>query len=231
MKIRNTSLTLSALFSLVLLATAAAHADPVLFTNFGAGLTYDTSNANIIGNDFAGDNAGTAIQFTVSSSGALSSLDLGLSCFGPGFCPDAYTVALRSDASGAPGTVIESFTGQGSDLGNLGDSNPAIVFTSVLDPMLNVSTDYWVTVTTDTNDTMGWNFNSIGNTNTTAQSNDGGATYFAPSEQTPGALQVNGASPVVSGVTPEPSSFALLTTGLFALAFCVSKRKSILPAA
>lgn len=199
--------------SIVLFAVSGvAHADTVLFTNFGAGMSYDTSGGLSVGNYFDGNNYAHSDQFTVSSTSTLSSLQLALSCLFA--CPDNFTVDLTSDSSGSPGGVLEAFSVAGSSLQPLGSGTAVVDLTSLLHPTLTAGTEYWVTVFSDTNNTIAWNWNSTGNTNNTAVSTDGGATWFAPSSETPGALQVDGPS---TTVIPEPGTFALLGTSLAGL--------------
>jgi len=73
-----------------------------------------------------------------------------------------------------------------------------------------------LTVTSDANDSIGWNLNSTGDASDQAISADGGTTWFSPSSLTPGAYEVNGAT--TTSITPEPSSLGLMFTGLLSLA-------------
>ena len=64
-------------------------------------------------------------------------------------------------------------------------------------------------VLTDPN-VAAWNNNSTGDSSNQGISTDGGATWFAPSGQTPGAYEVDGNA---IGAVPEPGSLVLLTGG------------------
>jgi len=204
--------------ALLLAAPAVSRADTVVFSNFGAGSSYNTSVANPVGNAFDGNNYGEGDTFTPTSTTKLSSIDIALSCFSAGLCPDAFTVSLDTSSGDAPSTVLESFSVAGTSLGLFGSSNAPIVLTSILDPTLTSGTQYWVTVTSDLNDSIGWNLNSTGDPSDEALSFDGGASWFSPSGQTPGAYEVNGASSTTTPPVPEPSSLGLMMTGLLSLA-------------
>ena len=212
MTYRSVRLALLAVFAFFA-ASGVARADDVLYTNFGPGFAYDTSGGNVVGNGFDTNLYAQGDQFQVSSTSQVSSLDLALSCFTS--CPDAFTVQLRTDSSNSPGGVLESFSVSGGSLGAFGNNNAPLVLDSVLMPTLTTGTNYWVTVLSDPNNSIVWNWNSTGSTNNEALSSDGGATWFSPSGQTPGALQVNGPS---TTITPEPDTLVLLGTALVGFA-------------
>ena len=193
----------------------------VIFTNFGPSQGYDLLNYNIVGNDFAGDNLAQGDTFTPGSTATFGDLQLALSCSAS--CPDPFTVALTLD-SGAdyPGTVVESFNVAGTSLGSVGVDNTPIMLTSVLHPTLSSGTQYWVTVSSDLNDTIAWSDNTTGDVSDQAVSSDGGTTWFSPSGATPSAYEVD-SSTVVSGV-PEPGTFVMLA-GMLPLLWFVRRLK------
>jgi hypothetical protein len=201
----------------VFAATAISRADVMVFNNFGAGLSYNTGAGNFVGNAFdgSGNNYGEGVEFTPYFTANLSSLDIALSCFFG--CSDSFTVSLDASSSGAPGAALESFTISGASLGPLGTNNPALLLTSVLMPTLTAGTPYWVTVTSDVNDSIVWNWNSTGDTSADALSTDGGSTWFAPSGETPGAVRVGGS-------VPEPGAIVLLSTVVLLLAIGSRRR-------
>jgi hypothetical protein len=160
-----------------------------------------------VGNDFAGDNLAQADTFTPSTTATLGDLLLALSCSAS--CSDPFTVTLTTDSgSDYPGSVIESFTLAGTSLGSAGVNNAPIQFNSVLFPTLTAGSQYWITVSSDLNDTIAWSDNTTGDVSDQALSADGGATWFSPSGVTPSAYQVDSKT-VVSGV-PEPRTFVML---------------------
>jgi hypothetical protein len=171
----------------------------VIFTNFGPSLAYDTTQGNAVGNDFAGDNLAQANSFISSVTGAFTSAELALSCVIR--CPAAmdFSIALTADNSDSPGSVIESFSLTGVTLNALDGTNAPITVNSVLHPALVIGTRYWITASSSTSYTIVWNNNFTGDANDQAVSQDGGATWFAPSGATPSALEVD-------GTVPEPST-------------------------
>lgn len=189
-----------------------ARAD-ILISNFGPGLAYNTSGGNAVGNAFDNNTYAEGDTFTPTFTATFSSLDIALGC--AFVCPDPFNVSLTSDNGGQPGAVIETFSVAGSSLGPSGSNNAPLVLNSALNPVLTAGLPYWITVTSDLSDSISWNWNSTGDTSAEAISTDGGATWFSPSGQTPGALEVDG-SPIISS-TPEPSSAACLMLALLLL--------------
>ncbi len=185
----------------VFMIPALSPAATLLFSNFGPGSSYNISQGNPVGNAFDGNDYAEGDTFILSGNATFNSLSIALSCFAT--CTDSFHVALTRDAGNQPGTALETFTVAPGALGPLGANNPPLVLNSVLDPMLTGGTRYWITVSSDLNDSIDWNLNSIGDQSAEAISTDGGATWFSPSGNTPGAF-------AVSGTVPEPSSIGLL---------------------
>jgi hypothetical protein len=192
----------------VTIAAPGVASASVIFTNFGAGHSYDTTSGNSIGNAFDSNNYAEAVSFMPTAAANFGSVSLALSCFF--VCPDNYTVDLTADGGAQPGAVIEGFMLSGAALGPVGNNNPLVVANSVLHPLLTAGTAYWVIVSSSLNDSITWNFNSTGDTSPEAISTDGGATWFSPSGFTPGALEV--------APTPEPSAILLFGCGMLVLA-------------
>jgi len=198
-------LALSFIFgvSILVIATPSVAEAGVIFTNFGPGLTYDINSGNPVGNAFDGNDWAEANAFTPTVSGSLQSLRLALSC--AFICPQSFGVSLTADNTDQPGLVLESFVLAGGTLGPIGINNPPLLLLSVLHPSLIAGTRYWVAVGAGLADSVSWNLNTTGDVSDQAISSDNGATWFSPSGNTPGALEVDATT-----AAPEPGSFALL---------------------
>jgi hypothetical protein len=196
-----------AFWALIAAAPMVSHAT-VIFSNFGAGFTYDSAEGNAVGNFFDGSNYAEADNFIAGGSFTFSSLEIALSCFD--ICPDSFTVLLASNSAGAPGSTLESFNVTGGGLQNLGDNNAPLTLTSVVKPLLSSGVEYWIVVKSDLNDSIAWNLNTTGDISSEGISSDGGASWFAPSGQTPGAYEVDG---IGGSTTPEPGRFGMMLGG------------------
>jgi hypothetical protein len=209
---RHFTATLAFRLCISLLLPAASNA-AAIFTNFGAGNTYDITQGNFVGDDGVGDVLEQADTFTPSATAIFGSVDVALSCF-VASCPDQFTVSLTQDSgSDTPGTPIESFTRSGTLLGQLNVNNAPQVFTSLLLPTLTIGTHYWITISSDSSNSIVWNLNSTGDVSDEALSPDGGASWDVLGNA-PGAFEVDSA---VSSATPEPGTLGLLGGALLTL--------------
>ena len=190
-----------------------SRADDIIFTNFGPAYSYNTAVGNPVGNVFDGNNYAEGVTFTPSVSESFRSLIIALSC--ASVCKDNFDVSLAGSANGAPGAVLENFIVGDTSLGALGANNAPLVLNAVHGPMLIGGMSYWITVSSDLNDSIAWNLNSTGDTSAEAISLDGGLTWFSPSGLTPGAFEVHGVHGVVG--VPEPASLTLLLTPMIAV--------------
>ncbi len=199
---------------LIFVAPSVAEAG-IVFTNFGPALSYDINSGNVVGNGFDGNDYAQADSFVPSFTSPLLSLRLALSCaFG---CPDSFGVSLNADAGDQPGLVLESFVLAGGALGPIGIDNPPVLLLSLLHPSLIAGNRYWVAVDAGLTDTIGWNLNTTGDVSDQAISTDNGSTWFSPSGNTPGALEV--------ADVPEPGSFCLFG-GAVVLSLLLQRRRS-----
>lgn len=200
--------------------TVPALSAPVslLYSNFGPGSSYNITQGNPVGNAFDGNTYAEGDTFMLAGNAVFTSLRVALSCAFA--CPDPVTISLTRDAGNQPGTAIETFTIPGTSLGTLGANNAPIVLNSLLDPMLIFDTRYWITVTTDLNDSVAWNLNSTGDRSAEAISTNAGITWFSPSGNTPGAFDI-------SGITPEPDTVGLVFGALVVLA-AIRRRRAVI---
>jgi hypothetical protein len=206
-------LTAPALLTLLFAAVPAARAG-IVYSNFGAGFSYNTSEGNFIGNglDGSGSNYAEADTFTASAAYTVTSLEIALSNYS-GTNTDELQVSLSADSgSGSPGAVLASFDVLPGTLGMFGGSNAPLTFTAPAGITLAAGGQYWVSVADigGGSDSNVWNWNSTGDSSPQAISTDGGTTWFSPSGLPAGAYQVDG---IVASSVPEPSSLQLLLAG------------------
>lgn len=217
MMTRRFALPLTLGAGLLMFAAPPAAEASVVFSNFGPGLSYDINNGGPVGNGFDGNTYAEGDSFSPSFGGQFQSLQIALSCvFG---CPDPITVSLTVDNGNQPGAILESFLVPGASLGPFGTNNAPLLLNSVLHPALAQGSLYWVTVGADLNDVVAWNLNTTGDVSSQAISTDAGATWFSPSGNTPGAMEVD--------AIPEPASFALFGGGAILVSLLVRRRRSL----
>jgi hypothetical protein len=171
----------------------------VLYTNFGPGLSYDVTSGNPVGNALDGNFCAEGSSFAPSVTSPFAALLVALSCATNCPASDPVTIGPNRDNSDQPGAVLESFVVPGGTLGSIGNNNAPLVFNSVLHPLRTSGTRYWITVSSDLNDSVSWNLNTTGDVSDQAISTDGGSTWFSPSGIMPGAFDVN-------GTVPEPAT-------------------------
>ena len=201
--------------ALLLLTPSVVRATPVIFSNFGPALSYDTTAGNPVGNDFFIGVEWQGETFTPGATATLGTIRLALS--DTGGSADPITVALRSSAGGAPDGVIESFVIPGGSAGPLGANNPTFVLTSLLNPVLTVGTQYWLTVAAPISSAYVWNWNSTGANAPHAVSQDSGASWFVDSSGffTPGAFELDARD--TAAAVPEPGTLLLVMSGAASL--------------
>jgi hypothetical protein len=186
--------------SILLFAASPVAEAGAVFTNFGPAASYDVNSGNPVGNAFDGNDYAQANSFLPSFSGSLQSLRIALSCAFS--CSGPVGVSLNADTGNQPGLTLESFVVAGGALGPIGTNNAPVVLLSVLHPSLILGTQYWIAVAAGLTDSVSWNLNTTGDVSDQAISSDNGASWFSPSGNTPGALEVN--------AVPEPGSFGLV---------------------
>jgi hypothetical protein len=163
-----------------------------------------------VGNAFDGNLYAEGGTFVPGANANFGSVSVALSC--PFGCPAAenFTITLTRTRQVSPAPLSRA-SNFGPVLAGLGAINAPVTATSFLTPLLTAGTRYWIAVTTSIAFSIAWNQNSTSDSSIEALSADGGATWFSPSIQTPGAFEVDS----TTGTTlPEPGAAILLSAGL-----------------
>jgi hypothetical protein len=159
MKLRN-------LHSLVTIAVAVclpATAQTVtVFSNFGPGMTFNTTSGNWVGNTNYAGNQVVAQQFVPTSTVDFSAAILALSEWVPGVMHTAH-VYLMTDAGGVPAAILEQIDVAVTNAVN----TSTVTAVSALRPILSAGTPCWLVVTAtrtagQENAQLMWYANSIG---------------------------------------------------------------------
>jgi hypothetical protein len=182
----------------------------IIFNDYGPAYTYNLSGWSVglaVENQYS-----TASQFTASSTGSVSQVDIGLSLTSG---TNNVVVDLMTNSNGAPGTVLESYDFV-NQMGPTGSQNPPLVALSISNPLLTAGTTYWMTVFPDSrtaNTSAEWNFNNQGVIGLVDQSTDNGATWTPTGGGgSLGAFEIFGTTPAPP--TPEPATLTLLVAGI-----------------
>jgi hypothetical protein len=182
------------LYFLLLLAVPC-HAGQI-FGTLDSGNTYDISNGWTVGTPSDID-VGNRFCFT-GSTYRLDMIELAVSLDSGS---DMIDVWLMSNASGKPGVIMEAFTF--TNIGPTGQNNPLLVGHSILHPILNPGTDYWLVVSAPNTDTQAaWMKSSPAFTGTMAEK-QGSGPWIVSHDDVLGAFRVSG-TPV-----PAPGVFVL----------------------
>jgi hypothetical protein len=179
---------------------------PVIYSNFGPGMTYDTDPFHGWGiNGFLSPTVGQQAishQFTPTTDTWFGSAQVALSLVtGPGI----VDVFLQADQNGKPGPVLERIAVSG-----LGQTPGIFTATSVLLPRLAQGVPYWLTVAAGAAGLVGgWNWNSIGDASAAnfavTQAGVPTGPWGIVSGPVRSAFQINGPS------TPQAVVSALIT--------------------
>lgn len=158
----------------------------VLFSNFGPGYSYNTSDAWYTGGSSSGCAQVTAAKFTPPESALFEDAKLPIALTAG---TNQVAVYLETDNAGDPGTLIE---GPINVTGLTGPPGSVITAPSTLHPLLQGGTPYWLVVTSSNADTCSyWYFNSTGDMN------DGTNLAFHPGSSSLSGTWVNGGSSTI----------------------------------
>lgn len=212
----------------------------VIYTDFGTGIC--GGNPTCIANNGINQNtdglAGAtapfgdlemaANGFTPVGSFTLSDVQLVIASFAP-LATNTANVYLMATSGGVPGAVLESWLGVLPEATATPQLN-AITLTSAAHPTLSSGTEYWLAVGPATSTSfVGWYYSwtvTSSASNLRENTTNGGAGIPTPAgpwnpynslEVLQNAFQIDG-TPIQTGGAPEPSSVALLSTGLLLLA-------------
>lgn len=190
-----------------LLVAAAVQAD-VIYNNYGSGYAYDTSVGwTVSGSASEGGYQESAMAFTPTGSYTLNTITVSVGLVSG---TDGFDLAMYSDASGLPGTALESWNNIATT-GTFGDPGITETVTDASNLLLTSGTQYWVVATPIASDLWtAWNQNSIGDTGPVA-GNTGASWFLQPSGSSPSAFEVTGST------VPEPATCALFALGLVGL--------------
>jgi hypothetical protein len=194
----------------------ALRADITAYNNFGAGDSYNTSES--ISTDYE-----DAQAFSVSVTGDLASLTFALDGSEIANPPSVTDIFLYQDnGSGAPGSLLESFSFNLGEFSNPA-TNPQNLVVTVDSPqaiLLTAGQEYWVGIQAADPSTnpVSWYFANSGTDAGFDVFFDGAWVAEDPQPSTPATLLVTEESP---GAAPEPASWALLAIGLL---FLVSRQ-------
>lgn len=130
----------------------------VLFNTFGSGNSYNINSGSPVGLVPGFGNVAEGNQFSFTSLPAcyLDTIELA-AALGTG--ANQLTVSLTTDASGQPGSILESFSFI-DQMGGLDNNNPLLVGTSILRPLLAPDTDYWLVASASDDTSASWNTSS-----------------------------------------------------------------------
>jgi hypothetical protein len=202
---------------LVLMGTAAAapvFADVVIYSDFGAGDSWDDGHAWVIGTFLNEPNQVVGASFTTTTSIQFADAQLALLSNGQTGSGTTADVYLESNSGGDPGSILDTLVEQSPI------SNGIVTFDCSLCPTLSAATTYWI-VTAPGNGQTFWFNNNTGVIGAALSESDTGP-WSDDSTHASGAFEVDGSvSPV-----PEPNSLALLWTLAAGMGFAARRKRA-----
>jgi hypothetical protein len=190
-----------------------------IYSSFGPGASYEAEAGIIVTNDgLAG--ASVAIAFTPTADYDLTGIEfvateLKLDS------PAPVTIGIFADNGGQPeGQPLESFTAGG--LGTFAQTALVTTVTSVLQPLLQAGTQYWVGMNAPAGDLLVWNQTTTTATGFSLTDGSGNWSTSDPAEGQ-GAVEIDGIlAPVIASDStvflPETAPLWMMAGGLAAIA-------------
>jgi hypothetical protein len=178
----------------------SASAQVVVYNSFGPGNSYDTTTKwAVSGASTSGGYRGQAEAFTPGISGDLSSIVLATAHINGSALSDFFIA--QDNGSGAPGTILESFS-------STQNANGLLTLNSVAQPLLQAGTQYWLCDEPSTSTSLnGWYENNQGQNGFAFERSEWGWSAVA-------GPPASGVFKVSVTAVPEPSAAMLGGLGM-----------------
>jgi hypothetical protein len=192
------------------------------YTTLGQpGDTYNTSSGWLVNGSANPPQpyVGEAFAFTATASGYLNQLNLAISAGNANLASDLANISIAlNNSANLPGTRLESFLNVPSP-GQFGAQNPITSLTSIVNPLLQSGSTYWLCVEPALpTAAIVVNQNSLGVLAPQAQE-------FSPSAWIARGNKITFAFAVEVSQVPEPSTCALAAVGIGVLIRPLARRR------